>query len=55
MAKHHGATHTRARVAFLAMLALLGTGCGAGRVPLPQLAETLPGNANVARGEYLVR
>jgi cytochrome c553 len=55
MTKHHGGTHTHAGVAFLAMLALLGTGCGARRVPLPQLAETAPGKANVARGEYLVR
>src|SRR5688500_17943961 len=55
MAEHHGGIHTRAGAAVLATLALLGTGCGARRVPLPQLAETTPGNATVARGEYVVR
>jgi mono/diheme cytochrome c family protein len=55
MAKHLGGTRTRAGVAFLAMLVLLGTGCGGRRVPLPQLAETAPDKASVVRGEYLVR
>jgi mono/diheme cytochrome c family protein len=56
MAKQEsGAHHTRAAKAFMAAVPLLVTGCGARRVPLPQLTETAPGMASAARGEYVVR
>ena len=46
--------HTRPGVAVLAM-AMVGFGCGARRVPLPQLPPTGSAANDAARGEYVVR